>query len=965
MQIKQETCHQTNENKDSNSDSEKTEVSKSQHEEKGEQEDVTKETTSSINDENEPWSVQEEKKTESDNNDKLTSEDASAVAALNQNNGNVEITAPLVIPQPYFHFLQQQMLQTHLLQQQSMLNAIDITNRLNDTNQEGSITNQQTTERKLGDTGSDDSYDYDEGPLTDEDLDDSKRQVDAAGNTGTASRNINQYGRQFTNGRPLPEHLRVQILQLALQGIRPCEISRQLQVSHGCVSKILNRYRKTGSINPGQIGGSKPKVTTPDVVSRVRQYKIENPQMFAWEIRQKLIQDGICTEKNIPSISSINRIIRDKAITNRRGFDYINSLTEHDEMSFSEDITMDSETVHRMMSQISPSSSFTSTVDPTIIIDTSKGSTSPATKPISVSVSSSTSSPDPSTKTSPIVSSTNSSICIAQDGNMDKAILLPIAHSSPKISDKSDKTEELVASKTSPKGKAESSRPTLDAVINQLALAQSSSALKDNGVAIKILKTEQVCDDALKGAHSVNTKSMSVSSSPTMIENNVTQSPTNFSLMSQMSPKLNSAVNHVKSDKKAEGRISSQKPSPHTALRGSSQSPRTPINGGVYPTMPFNYDKFPNSGSFYDYNLPDRGLSQVPLTPRFPAMSPQGMIMGYFPMTQGVKIPTLPVISTQSTPDSGAGTPLDLSSSPKEITKPKATLSPVKQQKEKPKSTAVSIPMVEPQKPKYERNMLLFGESELEIISVGKNKWIIRNENEMCDLVLTQKTSPSVKSVGKSGSNMESCSVSSLLKSGCEDSLKGAINEINQTIKHCDGSVVKWRSGDQVVLSSDDQVVISSGLTVKVPDLVEKVSNKDKVSETQRNSSSCENRTILLHEGDDQLPPSSLLQKRSAEICTSATDIQASKIPKLSDSGIIVHPVSPLNQTQPLAVAGRMDLLSQHLQLSQSTTRSSSSPLFNLMASPTATALVAPNESSSTSSNQNCPVLQKMLKNAQ
>ena len=47
------------------------------------------------------------------------------------------------------------------------------------------------------------------------------------------------------------------------------------------------RYRKTGSINPGQIGGSKPKVTTPDVVSRVRQYKIENPQMFAWEIRQK------------------------------------------------------------------------------------------------------------------------------------------------------------------------------------------------------------------------------------------------------------------------------------------------------------------------------------------------------------------------------------------------------------------------------------------------------------------------------------------------------------------------------------------------------------------------------------------------------------------------------------------------------------------------------------------------------
>lgn len=49
----------------------------------------------------------------------------------------------------------------------------------------------------------------------------------------------------------------------------------------------LNRFRKTGSINPGQIGGSKPKVTTPDVVSRVRECKAENPQMFAWEIRQR------------------------------------------------------------------------------------------------------------------------------------------------------------------------------------------------------------------------------------------------------------------------------------------------------------------------------------------------------------------------------------------------------------------------------------------------------------------------------------------------------------------------------------------------------------------------------------------------------------------------------------------------------------------------------------------------------
>ena len=43
-------------------------------------------------------------------------------------------------------------------------------------------------------------------------------------------------------------------------GVRPCDISRQLLVSHGCVSKILTRFYETGSIKPGSIGGTKPKV---------------------------------------------------------------------------------------------------------------------------------------------------------------------------------------------------------------------------------------------------------------------------------------------------------------------------------------------------------------------------------------------------------------------------------------------------------------------------------------------------------------------------------------------------------------------------------------------------------------------------------------------------------------------------------------------------------------------------------
>ncbi len=66
---------------------------------------------------------------------------------------------------------------------------------------------------------------------------------------------VNQLGGVFVNGRPLPDHVRRQIVELALVGIRPCDISRKLLVSHGCVSKILTRFYETGSIRPGSMTG--------------------------------------------------------------------------------------------------------------------------------------------------------------------------------------------------------------------------------------------------------------------------------------------------------------------------------------------------------------------------------------------------------------------------------------------------------------------------------------------------------------------------------------------------------------------------------------------------------------------------------------------------------------------------------------------------------------------------------------
>ena len=81
----------------------------------------------------------------------------------------------------------------------------------------------------------------------------------------------------------------------------------QLAISLDCF-----RYQETGSIRPGVIGGTKPKLATPEIEKTVDGYKCENPGVFSWEVRDRLIKDGICDKNTVPSVSAISRLLRGK-----------------------------------------------------------------------------------------------------------------------------------------------------------------------------------------------------------------------------------------------------------------------------------------------------------------------------------------------------------------------------------------------------------------------------------------------------------------------------------------------------------------------------------------------------------------------------------------------------------------------------------------------------------------------------
>ncbi|CAP31981.2 Protein CBR-NPAX-1 [Caenorhabditis briggsae] len=93
---------------------------------------------------------------------------------------------------------------------------------------------------------------------------------------------VKAVGRSYNPGRPLCLEDRKKIVRLYEEGCRVSHIARLIGVTHSCVSKIMSRYRRTGSVQPRSFRATENQEN--DLATwQKQQQKKEKPLAFSIE----------------------------------------------------------------------------------------------------------------------------------------------------------------------------------------------------------------------------------------------------------------------------------------------------------------------------------------------------------------------------------------------------------------------------------------------------------------------------------------------------------------------------------------------------------------------------------------------------------------------------------------------------------------------------------------------------------
>lgn len=110
-------------------------------------------------------------------------------------------------------------------------------------------------------------------------------------------------------GRPLSKDLRERIVEAVDGGESRQATAKRFAVSPSCVVKLIQRWQKTGSLEPGQMGGWKEHALS-EHEAVVHELIGQHPDLTLEELRAKLADQGIWVGR-----SSVDRFLKAQGLT--------------------------------------------------------------------------------------------------------------------------------------------------------------------------------------------------------------------------------------------------------------------------------------------------------------------------------------------------------------------------------------------------------------------------------------------------------------------------------------------------------------------------------------------------------------------------------------------------------------------------------------------------------------------------
>ena len=140
----------------------------------------------------------------------------------------------------------------------------------------------------------------------------------------------NWLGRVYEPGKAVSEPLREEIIEMYNEGLSLTDISNDVKVTVRGVNKMINRH-----------GGSGADVVTDDILHCIEIWKLQRPNIYAREIQNRLLLEGICDRDELLSISVINRSLNGTLGMTRRSLQVCQKNSVKNSMSAIFDIFPD------------------------------------------------------------------------------------------------------------------------------------------------------------------------------------------------------------------------------------------------------------------------------------------------------------------------------------------------------------------------------------------------------------------------------------------------------------------------------------------------------------------------------------------------------------------------------------------------------------------------------------------------